>query len=220
MNRRLERDPAEPVLSVDGEPASPEAPASECLAEHLEALRADLLSPRFQVRSAVALQIGQLDALSRLLTRFGTVVEAFDASWAAWTDRALAVQEAQDQALRDLAGAQQGQERALQVFRQSLVATRDEDTGRLEAGLRNLAAAVQDLRTATEAVTGTGQRFRSQVQEALQELATQVPATALEAARIWEPTLDAFRRGLRPVVWIGGTLVVLVAADLAVRVMR
>lgn len=198
--------------------ASPANPEESCVAD-LQAAREALLNPRHQLRSAVALQIGQLNELSVLLTRLQTLVEAAGAAWTAWIERGMDAQAATNRGLQDLAEAKRRQEDALLTLRQGLTAAKDEDTARLEAGLRNLASAAQDLRHATETVSGTGKRFQAQVQEVLRELERRLPEAAEQACRELEPPILAFQKAVRPLTWIGGTLGVLVAADLIVRVL-
>ena len=186
---------------------------------NLQAAREALLNPRHQLRSAVALQIGQLNELSVLLTRLQTLVEAAGAVWTAWIERGQDAQAATNRGLQELAEAKRLQEDALLMLRRGLTAAKDEDTARLEAGLKNLASAAQELRNATETVSGTGKRFQAQVQEVLQELERRLPEAAGQARRELEPPILAFQKAVQPLAWIGGTLGVLVAADLIVRVL-
>jgi len=186
----------------------------------LQAAREALLNPRHQLRSAVALQVGQLSELSLLLNRFHHLMEAAGAEWAGWIERSQIDQEVTNLGLQDLAEAKRQQEESLLTLRQSLIAAKDEDTARLETGLRNLAAAAQDLRSATETVTGTGKRFQTQVQEALQELERRLPEAAGQAGRELNQPIEQLLRAVQPLTWIGGTLGVLVAADLLVRVLK
>jgi hypothetical protein len=190
------------------------------LAADLLAAREALLNPRNQLRSAVALQIGQLNELSVLLTGLRTLVEEAGAAWTSWIERGLAAQEATSHGLQDLAEAKRRQEDALLTFRQGLTAAKDEDTARLEAGLRNLASAAQELRNATETMTGTGKRFQAQVQEALQELERRLPEAAGQAGITLEEPIGRLLKAMQPLTWIGGTLGVLVTADLLVRVLK
>jgi len=209
------------------EPSSDHAKASdwsgspgEPSAEWLQATREALLNPRNQMRSAVALQIGQLNELSLLLTRFQDLVEAAGTEWAGWTERSLAAQESLALGLQDLAEAQRQQEAALLTLRQGLTATRDEDTARLEAGLRNLASAAQELRNATEMVGGTGKRFSSQVSEALLALERSMPEVAHRAGERLEVPIAKLHGILRPLTWVGGGLGILLAADVMLRLLR
>ena len=213
-----ERDagaPTEP-MHASASPAHPEEPSLAAL----QAAREALLNPRHQLRSAVALQIGQLNELSVLLTRLQTLVEVAGAAWTAWIERGQDAQAAMNRGLQDLAEAKRRQEDALLAFRQSLTAAKDEDTARLEAGLRNLASATQDLRNATETVSGTGKRFQAQLQEVLQELERRLPEAAVQAGRELEQPIQACRKAVQPRTWIGGTLGLLVAADILVRVLK
>jgi pyruvate-formate lyase len=187
---------------------------------NLQAAREALLNPRHQLRSAVALQIGQLNELSVLLTRLQTLVEAAGAAWTSWIERGQAALEDTNRGLRDLAEAKRRQEDTLLMLRQGLTAAKDEDTARLEAGLRNLASAAQELRNATETVSGTGKRFQAQVQEVLQELARRLPEAAGQAGLELGRPIQAFQEAVQPLTWIGGTLGLLVAADLLIRLLR
>lgn len=179
-----------------------------------------MLNPRHQLRSAVALQIGQLNELSLMLAQLQNLVEEAGAAWTGWVERGLAAQEAANRGLQDLAEAKRCQEDALLTLRQGLTAAKDEDTARLEAGLRILASAAQDLRSATETVAGTGKRFQAQVQEVMQELERRLPAAVGQAGRQLEQPIEQLLRAMQPLIWIGGTLGVLVAADLLVRVLK
>ena len=188
--------------------------------EGFQAAREALLNPRHQLRSAVALLIGQLNEVSVLLTGLKSLVEEGGAAWNGWTERSLAAQEATNRGLQDLAEAKRRQEDALLTFRQGLTAAKDEDTARLESGLRNLASAAQELRNATETMGGAGKRFQAQVQEALQELERRLPEAAGQAGKNLEQPILQFVKAVQPLTWIGGTLGVLVAADLLVRVLK
>ncbi len=192
----------------------------ELSAECLQAAREALLNPQYQLRSAVALQIGQLNELSLLLTRFQNLVEAAGTEWAGWTERSLAAQEALTHGLQDLAEAKRHQEESLLTLRQGLTAAKDEDTARLEAGLRNLASAAQELRNATETVGGTGKRFSSQVSEALMTLERSLPEVANRAGERLEEPIAKLQGALRPLTWVGGGLGILLAADVMLRLLR
>ena len=233
MGRSLQRDleerldPPEPRPGAGIEPGngqivesdSPESPGTFS-ADGIRAAREALLNPRHQLRSAVALQIGQLNELSVLLTGLRTLVEEAGTAWSGWVERSLATQEATNCGLRALAEAKGRQEEALLTFRQGLTAAKDEDTARMESGLRNLASAAQDLRSATETITGSGKRFRAQVQEVLLELERRLPEAAGQAGRQLEEPIGQLLKAMQPLTWIGGTLGVLVAADLLVRVLK
>jgi chromosome segregation ATPase len=168
----------------------------------------------------VALQVGQLSELSRVLDRLQNLMETAGAEWAGWIERSRFDQEATNQGLKDLAEAKRQQEESLLTLRQSLIAAKDEDTARLETGLRNLAAAAQEFRNATETVAGTGKRFQAQVQEVLQELEQRLPEAAGQAGRQLEQPIEQLLKAVQPLTWIGGMLGVLVAADLLVRVLK
>lgn len=190
------------------------------MAADLLAAKEALLNPRHQLRSAVALQIGQLNELSLLLNGVKTLVEEAGTAWTAWIERGLAAQEATNRGLEELAEAKRRQEDALLTFRQGLTAAKDEGTARMESGLRNLASVAQELRNATETMTGTGKRFQAQVQEALQELERRLPEAAGQAGIILEEPISQLLKAMQPLTWIGGTLGVLVAADLLARVLK
>lgn len=222
MSRSLERDPEpwnEQSNNLSGESDSPGSPGTFS-ADGIQAVREALLNPRHQLRSAVALQIGQLNELSLMLSRVQNLVEEAGAAWSGWLERSLAAQEAANRGLQELAEAKRHQEDLLLVLRQGLTAAKDEDTTRLEAGLRNLASAAQDLRSATEMVAGTGKRFQAQVQDVLQELERRMPEAADLAGRRLEQPIQQFLKAVQPLTWIGGTLGVLLAADLLVRVLK
>jgi hypothetical protein len=190
--------------------------SAECLLAAWEAL----LNPRHQLRSAVALQIGQLNELSLLLSRFQNLVEAAGTEWAGWTERSLDAQEALTQGLQDLAEAKRQQEESMLALRQGLTAAKDEDTARLESGLRNLASAAQELRIATETICGTGQRFSNQVTEGIMTLERSLPEVANRAGeRLGEP-IAKLQVVLRPLTWVCGGLGVLLAADVMLRLLR
>jgi hypothetical protein len=122
--------------------------------------------------------------------------------------------------LQDLAEAKCRQEDALLAIRQGLMAAKDEDTARLEAGLRNLASAAQDLRSTTETVAGAGKRFQAQVQEVLLELERRLPEAAGQAGKNLEQPIQQLLKAVQPLTWIGGTVGVLLAADLLLRVLK
>ena len=210
---------AEPSSRPSGPSDLPGNPESFSAAG-LQAVRAALLNPRHQLRSAVALQIGQLNELALMLARLQDLVAAAGEAWSGWVERGLAAQEASNCCIRDLTEAKQGQEDALLTLRQGLIAAQDADTARLEAGLRSLAAAAQDLRSATETVAGSGKRFQAQVQDVLQELERRLPEAANQAGRQLEQPIAQLLSAVQPLIWIGGTLGALVAADLLVRVLK
>ena len=186
----------------------------------LTAAREAMLNPRQQLRSAVALQVGQLNELSLMLARFQALAEVAGAEWSVWTERSLATQEAANRGLQDLAEAKRQQVEALLAIRQGLTAAKDEDTARLEAGLRHLASAAQEFRAATETVGGAGMRFSNQVSEALLGLEGSLPAVAERAGTRLEEPILRFQRALRPLVGVGGALGILLAGDMLVRLFR
>jgi hypothetical protein len=106
------------------------------------------------------------------------------------------------------------------ALRQGLTAAKDEDTARLESGLRNLASAAQELRIATETICGTGQRFSNQVTEGIMTLERSLPEVANRAGeRLGEP-IAKLQGVVRPLTWVCGGLGVLLAADVMLRLFR
>ena len=188
--------------------------------EGLAAAREAMLNPRSQMRCALALQVGQLNELTRMLTRFQGLMEAAAQEGAGWIERSLVAQEASSLGLRELAEAKRQQEEVLVSFRQGLIAAKDEDTARLEAGLRNLASAAQEFRSVTETVGGAGKRFGSQTAEALLALEGSLPAAAERAGLKLEEPIRQFQAALRPLIWTGGALGVLLVVDVALRLVR
>ena len=201
-------------------PSDSPGSAGELSAAGLQAARMALLNPRQQLRSAVALQVGQLNELATVLRTFQDLMERTGAEWSGWIDQSHGILEAGNRSLEELSLAKRQQEESFLTLRQGLIAAKDEDTARLEAGLRNLASATQELRNATETVAGTGKRFQAQVHEMLQELERRLPEAAAMAGRQLEQPIQQFLKGVRPLTWIGGTLGMLVAADLLVRALK
>ena len=216
LRMEAECEPTGEAPKPSDSPGSPGAFSAECL----QVAREALLNPRHQLRSAVALQIGQLNELSLLLTRFQNLVEAAGMEWAGWTERSLGAQAALSQGLQDLAEAKRQQEAGVLTLRQGLTAAKDEDTARLEAGLRNLASAAQELRIATETICGTGQRFSNQVTEGLTTLERSLPEVANRAGERLEESIAKFQGVLRPLTWVCGGLGILLAADVMLRLLR
>ena len=216
LRREAELEPSsDPQRALDS-PGPPEAFSLEGLAAAREAL----LNPRNQLRSAVALQIGQLNELALMLTRFQDLIQTAGLEGASWLERSLAAQEASSQGLQDLTEAKRQQEEVLLSLRQGLTAAKDEDTARLEAGLRNFASAAQEFRNATETVGGAGRRFGSQVGEALLAVEESLPAAVEKAGLKLEEPILRLRAALRPLTWTGGALGLLLVVDMAVRLFR
>jgi hypothetical protein len=90
----------------------------------------------------------------------------------------------------------------------------------MEAGLRNLASAAQELRNATETAGGAGKRFGNQVAEALQIVERNLTGAAERAGTRLEEPLHRLRRVLRPLTWLGAALGLLLATDVLLRWFR
>lgn len=189
-------------------------------AEGLQAARDALLNPRQQLRSAVALQIGQLAEVSATISRLHGLLEAAGAEWGMWVDRNRLSQEATGQFLQELTEAKRRQEEALSGICHGMTAARDLDTARLEAGLRNLSAAAQDLRNATEIVSGTGKRFGHQVSETIQAWEGSLGASLDRAQERLEEPIGKVGKVLRPLTWIGASVGGLLVLDIVLRVWR
>lgn len=194
--------------SKPGERAAP-GPSTEA---H-QAAREAILDPREQLRSAVALQIGQLNELVSVLGRFQDLMESTGTEWRGWIERSMQTQEATERSLDGLSRAKGDQEELLRGLRAGWISVRDEDTARLESGLRNLAAA-------TETVCGSGKRFAVQVQDALQVLERRLPEVAGQVSANWERSIRQFQGRLGALTWIGAALAILAAADALVRVLK
>ena len=181
--------------------------------EALQAAREAILDPREQLRSAVALQIGQLNELVNVLARFQDLMEATGTEWRGWIERSMQAQEATERSLDGLSRAKGDQEELLRGLRAGWISARDEDTARLESGLRNLAAA-------TDMVCGTGTRFAVQVQDGLQILERRLPEVAGQVSATWEQSIQRLQGRLHALTWIGAGLGILVAADILARVLK
>lgn len=182
----------------------------------LQAAREALLNPRQQLRSAVALQIGQLSELTAALRIFQDLMASTGAEWSVWIEGSRAAFEGANRALEDLAQARTGQDERLQTLTQGWLQARDADTARFEAGLRHLASSSQELRATTDAVRGTGQGFQTQVQACLRNLEGRLPALGDQVAERLEMPIQR----LRPLTWINAALCLLVALDVLVRVLK
>ena len=175
----------------------------------LQAAQEALLDPRHQLRSAVVLQIGQLNELMAVLRTFQELMARAGEEWGGWINQSQGLFEAGQRSLEELRQAKREQEELLTSLRQGWIQARDADTLRIEVGLRNLAGASQELKGATEAVCGTGKGFQAQVQTALENLEGRL-----------ELCLQRFQRALRPLGWIGASLGMLAALDILVRVLK
>jgi hypothetical protein len=171
------------------------------------------VNPRLQLRCAVALQVGQLNRLTSALETFLDLMRTAGNDWRDWAGQSAAL-------LEDLSLAKRQQEELLQTLKQGWTAVKDADTARIEAALRSLVSVIQELRTATETVTGTGKGFQAQVQSTLQGLEPGVQGAVDQAARKLEEPVLHFRRSVRRFTWIGGTLGVLMTADVLIRVLK
>ena len=197
-----------------GEPSKPGgrgAPGPST--EALQAAREAILDPREQLRSAVALQIGQLNELVMVLARFQELMESTGNEWRGWIESSRQALEATERSMDGLAQAKRDQEDLLKGLRAGWISARDEDTARLESGLRNLAAA-------TETVCGSGKRFGLQVQDGLQVLERRLSDLAGQVSSNWERLLQQLQGRLSALTWIGAVLGILVAADVLVRVLK
>lgn len=201
------------------EPASPGKPVSSSNEAYLAAREA-MLNPRQQLRNAVALQVGQLSELALTLSRLQAWMQVAAEGWAAWCERSQIDQEVLGAGLRNLTEAKDRQEESLRVLRQGMIAARDEDTARLEATLRNLASAVQALTAASATVDGTGMRFAQQVTETQADLERSLTGMVEEAGTRLDARIQRLRGVLKPLAWVGGSLGVLLAADLVLRLAR
>ena len=181
--------------------------------EVLQAAREAILDPREQLRSAVALQIGQLNELVNVLARFQDLMESTGTEWRGWIERSKQAQEATERSMDGLAQAKRDQEDLLRGLRAGWISARDEDTARLESGLRNLAAA-------TETVCGSGKRFAVQVQDSLLVLERRLPELAGQVSATWERSIRQLQGRLGALTWIGAVLGILVAADALIRVLK
>jgi hypothetical protein len=190
-------------------PVDPPSASTEAFQAALEAI----VNPRQQLRCAVALQIGQLNALTSAIQASRDLLRAAGSEWKDWTGQSTTL-------LEGLSLAKLQQEELLLNLKQGWIAAKDEDSARIESALRSLASANQDLRAASEAVNGTGKGFQAQVQLALQALEQSLPGAADQAAKTLEQPIQHFRRAVRPLAWIGGSLGVLMAADVLIRVLK
>ena len=181
--------------------------------EARQAAREAILDPREQLRSAVALQIGQLNELVNVLARFQDLMESTGTEWRGWIERSKQAQEATERSMDGLAQAKRDQEDLLRGLRAGWISARDEDTARLESGLRNLAAA-------TETVCGSGKRFAVQVQDSLLVLERRLPELAGQVSATWERSIRQLQGRLGALTWIGAVLGILVAADALIRVLK
>ena len=216
----LQREPRAELSSEATKASdSPGSPGEQAL-DGLRTFLASLQNPRNQLRGAVALQIGQLNELSLLITQSRNLAEAAGREWAGWIERSQITQEDLIRGLQDLAEAKRQQEVSLLTFRQGLAAAKDEDTARMEAGLRNLASAALDLRNATETTCGTGTRFGHQVAEALITLERSLPEVADRAGMRLEAPITRLQGALRPLTWVVGVLGILLAVDMVLRLLR
>lgn len=194
--------------SKPGERAAP-GPSTEAL----QAAREAILDPREQLRSAVALQIGQLNELMNVLAQFQDLMESTGTEWRGWIERSMQAQEATERSLDGLSRAKGDQEELLKGLRAGWISARDEDTARLESGLRNLAAA-------TDTVCASGKSFSVQVQDALQVLERRLPEVAGQVSASWERSIQQLQGRLGVLTWIGAALAILVATDALVRVLK
>ena len=204
-----------------GEPSRPgegAAPGRSMAAR--QAAREAILDPREQLRSAVALQIGQLNELAMALQGLQDLVASTGSEWSSWIERSVLALDQVEQSMEALGQAKRDQEALLANLRQGWVSVRDEDTARLETGLRNLASASQALEAASGPVCGCGTQFSSQVQEVLQALERRLPELAAQVSRAWEQSHQLIQVRLTVLGWIGGVLGLLVAADTLARVLK
>jgi hypothetical protein len=154
-----------------------------------------------------------LNELVNVLAQFQDLMESTGAEWRGWIERSMQAQEATERSLDGLSRAKGDQEELLRGLRAGWISAKDEDTARLESGLRNLAAA-------TDTVCGSGKRFAVQVQDVLQILERRLPEVAGQVSATWERSIRQLQGRLGALTWIGATLAILVAADALLRVLK
>ena len=80
--------------------------------------------------------------------------------------------------------------------------------------------AAQNLRSVSRRWAGLGSGCRPRCRRGPAELEYRLPEAAGQAGRELKQPIEQLLRAVQPLTWIGGTLGVLVAADLLVRVLK